>query len=269
VFFHQKWYTFIIMKDISRILRALGLLDSEVRTYLAALEKGPQTVADLSKAAGLSRQATYVAIDALIERGLMSHVLHGKKRFFMAEHPSKLLAYAKRHRAEVDEQVDDLERALPELELQTGGERPIVKVFEGKEGMQTVMEELVRSNAYEGNIDEITDLDTMYATLDLKDLKPYRDKAAKKRIRVRSLQSGTPLRPPVGSVKRITLPKEFSNFKTSLAVYEQYIYLVTFEGKIHSILIESPALARTIRILYDLAFQRAEERFHKKQPPRR
>jgi hypothetical protein len=64
-------------------------------------------------------------------------------------------------------------------------------------------------------------------------------------------------------VKRIKLPKEFTGFKTNLVVYDHYIYLTTFEGKIHSILIESPALARTIHILYELAFQRAEERYKK------
>jgi sugar-specific transcriptional regulator TrmB len=260
VFFHQKWYTFIIMKDISRILRALGLLDSEVRTYLAALEKGPQTVADLSKAAGLSRQATYVAVDGLTERGLISSVLRGKKRFYAAEHPSKLLAYAKRHRAEVDDRVEDLERALPELELQTGGERPIVKVFEGKDGVRAVMEELIRSDAYKKNIDEITDLEAMYSVLDLKDLKPYRERSAKSRARVRALQTGTP-KLPLQSVQRIILPKEFGGFKANLTVYDKYIFLVTFEGKIYSILIESPALVRTIRILYELAFEEAKRRF--------
>jgi len=241
------------MKDISPILRSLGLLESEVRAYLAALKKGPQTVKDLSVTSNLSRQATYGAVEALTERGLMSSVLHGKKRFFVAEHPTKLLAYAKRFRANVDEHVEDLEHSLPELELQSGGERPIVKVFEGKEGIRSVMEELMRADAYKANIDEITDLDAMYSVLNLKDLKPYREQGSKKRVRVRALQAGI-------------FPKEFGGFNANLTVYERYIYLVTFEGKIYSILIESPALARMFRILYDLAFNEAERRFKKVSP---
>jgi len=253
------------MKDISPILRSLGLLESEVRAYLAALKKGPQTVKDLSVTSNLSRQATYGAVEALTERGLMSSVLHGKKRFFVAEHPTKLLAYAKRFRANVDEHVEDLEHSLPELELQSGGERPIVKVFEGKEGIRSVMEELMRADAYKANIDEITDLDAMYSVLNLKDLKPYREQGSKKRVRVRALQAGTP-QSPIGSVERIIFPKEFGGFNANLTVYERYIYLVTFEGKIYSILIESPALARMFRILYDLAFNEAERRFKKVSP---
>jgi sugar-specific transcriptional regulator TrmB len=247
------------MKDITPILRSLGLLESETKAYLAALEKGPQTATDLSKASGLSRQATYDAVEALTKRGLMSSVLHGKKRFFSAEHPSKLLAYAKRYRSEVDEKVGDLERALPELELQTGGERPIVKVFEGKEGIRAVLEELVRSKAHSEHVDEITDLKALYSVVDLKDLKPYRELAADKHTHIRTLYSGD-LRGSVGKVHRIELPAEFSDFKTNLTIYKRYIYLATFEGKIYSILIESPALAKTIRILYELAFKEAEGR---------
>lgn len=250
------------MKDISPILRSLGLLDSEVRIYLAALEKGPQTVADLAVTSGLSRQAAYDAVDGLTERGLMSHALHGKKRFYTAEHPTKLLAYAKRHQAEVNDEVESLERILPELEVQIGGERPIVKVYEGKEGVRAAMEELMRANVHAQDVDQITDLDAVYAALDAKVLKPYREQTTKKRVRIRSLEAGE-LQHPSGLVKRIKLPKEFAGFKTNLVVYDHYIYLTTLEGKIHSILIESPALARTIHILYELAFQRAEERYKK------
>jgi len=70
------------MKDITPILKSLGLLDSEVKTYLASLENGPETVLDLAKLTKLSRQAVYSAIDALTERGLMSSALRGKKRYY-------------------------------------------------------------------------------------------------------------------------------------------------------------------------------------------
>ena len=251
------------MKDIAPILRSLGLLDSEIKTYRAALEKGPQTVIDLSKLTKLSRQATYVAMEALTERGLMSSVLRGKKRFYAAEHPSKLLAYAKRHQADVADHVNDLERTLPELELQIGGERPVVKVYEGKEGIRAALEELTKAGAYSAPLDEITDLDAMFSVLQPEDLKPYRDQTSKKDVQIRSLLAGEP-RSPLSKVDRIVLPKELTGFKTNITLFERYIYLVTFEGKMFSVLIESPALAKTMRILYDMAFKEAKRTFSKK-----
>ena len=239
------------MKDITPILRSLGLLDSEIKTYLAALEKGPQTVIDLSNQTKLSRQATYVAIDALTERGLMSSALRGKKRFFAAEHPDKLLVYAKRHETDMQERVKDLERSLPELELQIGGERPIVKVFEGKEGIRAFMADMNLSKAKE--FLEMTDLDAMRATLSSQDLKPLRDETVRLGGHVKGIYGGK-LGPAAVSAERYVLPPDKSGFKTNLAIYQDKMVIVSFEGKIHTIMIEHAAIAKTLRILFELAF---------------
>ncbi len=239
------------MKDIAPILRSLGLLESETKTYLAALEHGPQTVIDLAKGTRLSRQATYLAIEALTERSLMSSVLRGKKRFYAAEHPDKLLAYAKRSRMDMDQRIQDLERTLPELELQMGGERPIVKVFEGKEGIRAVMDELSQKNAKVMRIDELSDLNAVYASLTPQDLVPFRDRLKKHKPEAHLLVAGEPNSPT--PYERFILPKEFWGFKSDIVVYDNYVHLVTFEGKMHSILIESPSLVRAFRVLFELA----------------
>lgn len=126
------------MKDISSILHSLGFLDSEIKTYTSALEHGPATVIDLTKHTRLSRQATYVVIDQLTKRGLMSSVVRGKKKYYVAEDPEKLLSYAQRREVEIKERIRDLESVLPELKMKVGGEKPIVKLFEGKEGARAV-----------------------------------------------------------------------------------------------------------------------------------
>ena len=114
------------MSDIRTILTSLGLLESEVKTYLAALGLGPSTVIALSKATKLSRQAIYDALSALVEHGIMSSVLKGKKRHYLAEHPDTLLAYAKKRKSDLGVQVKNLKRLVPILTLHLGGDRPVV-----------------------------------------------------------------------------------------------------------------------------------------------
>lgn len=254
------------MTDISSILHSLGLPDSEVRVYLTALEKGSQPASALSKVTKLSRQSTYCALESLIDRGLVSSVIRDNKRYFAAEHPSKLVGLAARQQEKLAEQVADLKRALPELELRVGGERPVVKMFEGKEGLKATMDELLRADAYGvGIYDEMTDLDTMYAVLDTADLEPYREQVRSRKINTRSIHSGASRGSRSPYIKRTELPKGYSNFKTNIAIFDRFLHLVTFEGKIHSILIESPALARSIRILYDIAFKAvAQSRLQKR-----
>lgn len=250
------------MKDISPMLKGLGFLDSEIKTYKAALEQGPQTVLDLTKKTGLSRQATYVAIETLTERGLMSSALHGKKRLYAAEHPEKLLAYARRREEEMKGQVKDLERSLPELQLQIGGERPNVKVFEGKEGLRTLIEDM-RSMKVE-EMFEIADLDALYSILDLNDLEPFRSPIREKKPVTIALYSGEPKSPLIGPKhERFILPPDMGKFHSNITIYGNKIAMVTFEGKMYSVIIESPALAKTLRILFKLSAEHARKHFRK------
>ncbi len=240
------------MKDIAPILRLLGLLESESKTYLTALQQGPQTALDLTKKTGLSRQAVYVAIETLSERGLMSSVLRGKKRFYAAEDPEKLLAYAKRREAEMHDQVAGLERSLPELNLQIGGERPSVRVFEGKEGIRAIIEEMAISKPKE--LVEIGDLDAMYSILKPEDLEPLTKVLEKGKTLVKGIYTGKQKRSPP-NVERYFLPKEFNEFRSNVAIYGNTIVMITFEGKMYSVIIESAPLAKVLKILHQLALK--------------
>jgi sugar-specific transcriptional regulator TrmB len=244
------------MLNIDSILRSLGFAESEQKTYLAALENGSSTVLELSKLTHLSRQATYTAIETLTKLGLMSSMVTGKKRYYSAGPPERLLDYAKRRETEVAEHVASLERALPELALRIGGERPVVKVYEGAEGIRTVVDEMQRSKVRESF--EISDLDAMYAILKPEELEPMRTKIKKVGIHVHGLYAGV-ASPKVADSERHALPKEFSNFKSNITIYGNKIALVTFEGKMHSVIIESAALAQTLIILFRLALKTAKQ----------
>jgi sugar-specific transcriptional regulator TrmB len=242
------------MKNIAPILKSLGLLESEISTYMAALERGPSTVIDLAKESKLSRQATYTAISMLSERGLMSSVLRGKKRFYMAEPPEKLLAYAKRKDTELHDKVKDLQNMLPELELQIGGEKPVVKVFEGKEGLKAISQEIRVSGAK--NLSEITDLDAMFKVLCEDDLKEIRNslQAAGQRRKAKALYAGN----PVGSKEdenHLFLPKEDTGFDANIGIYGNKLTLMTFKGKMYSILVDSEPLTKAMKVLFKYAHE--------------
>lgn len=244
------------MQDFTAILHAIGLLDSEIKTYISSLENGPSSVIDLTKLTKLSRQAVYVAIESLAKRGLMSSALSGKKRLYAAEPPEKLLSYARRRDAETHQQVQDLERLVPELELRAGGEKPVVKVFEGKSGIMAIVEDM-RMGASKETF-EITDLEAMFKVLSVEDLQTMRNELAKKGTYVHGIYSGTP-QGGANTTVRHFLPSELAGFKSNIGIYGNKIALVTFEGKMHSVIIESEHLTKTLRILFDLAFKGMEK----------
>ncbi|OHE33815.1 MAG: hypothetical protein A3J94_16070 [Syntrophus sp. RIFOXYC2_FULL_54_9] len=60
------------MDELKKQLEHLGLSDKESKVYLAALELGPTPVQDISHKAHVNRATTYVMIESLSARGLMS-----------------------------------------------------------------------------------------------------------------------------------------------------------------------------------------------------
>lgn len=250
------------MRDVSPILRSLGLTDSEIKTYLAALEGGPQTVIDLTKKTDLSRQAVYLAIDALTGRGLMASVLRGKKKMFVAEPPETLLAYARRKETELKTDLQKLEDAIPDLRLASGGEKPTVKTYEGKEGIRAMITEIQHSSAED--IFEITDVEMMYRNLTPEDLRPLREKVAKKGAKVHAIYSDKPRSEIVTNRDVCSLPPRFSRFNTNITIFGRKTAIVSFEGKMHSVIIDSKAISDTFRIVFNLAFNACKEERNKK-----
>lgn len=240
------------MKDISHILSSIGLHNSEILTYLAALNRGPSTVITLVKDTDLSRQATYVAIEGLTKRGLMSSVQRGKKRYFASEPPAKLLAYAERHANEMAEKVKELAHAVPQMELSMGGEKPIVRVFEGKEGLREILDDIKSTKSRD--VYEITDVAAMTQVLTAEDLTPMRQELLKNGVVVHGLYTRPSTEKNIRTNHFVLKPEE-SNFRTNIGIYGNKLALVTFEGKMQSVIIESPAIVKTMKIIFTRAMQ--------------
>lgn len=245
------------MKDIGKILRSLGLNESEIKTYLAALKQGASTVVELTKHTRLSRQAIYLAIESMTERGLMSSVMSGKKRLFTAEAPYKLLAYAKRKEVEMKEEINDLEKSLPELELQLGGERPVVQMYEGKEGIRAFLEAVKKTKPK--TIVEVADGDAVRKAMSSEDLAPYQKEVSKHQARIKGVYTGT-IRPSNVKMERIILPEDSPRFSANITVFGDSVGLVSLEGKPYSVIIENKSIASTLEKIIDMAYEEAKRK---------
>lgn len=250
---NQKNYFKKNMRDIATLFRSLGFSDGEMKTYLTVLELGPSTVIDITKKTKLSRQTVYNAIETLIDKGLMSTVMKGKKRCYISEDPERLHAYLKRKEIEFHEKAADIQRSMPELRLIQGGERPVVKMIEGKEGVIGTYSEM-EFNKKDTVYYEISDLDAAFSVIKPEEVKQTYADMKKTNIVIKGMYAGTPLGKTLKS-HRYFLPKDQSNFNSSISVYGDKIDITTFEGKMYTILIENKTLAQTFRILFERAIK--------------
>lgn len=111
---------------MENILQQLGLSDKEAKTYLASLELGSATAQEIAKKTNLKRPTVYFVINRLIQLGLMSSFEKGKKTYFTAESPERLIALAARQRRKVVALEEELQNILPQLNnlFQLSGEKP-------------------------------------------------------------------------------------------------------------------------------------------------
>jgi len=243
------------MTDLPALLESLNFTESERKTYLLSLERGPSTVLEIADQTGFTRQAIYLAIENLKQRGLMSSLMRGRKQFFIAEHPDKLLAYAERHARDWSDRVSQLKKAIPEIVLHMGGEKPVVHYYEGVDGMKAIIDDL--AHAMPSEVLELADLDAMFARISPEDLLPVKQALTKIRTRIQAIYSGLPAARTVQG-ERYALPESMKGFKSDVIVYGDKIAMATFEGKMHSVIIENSNLAQALRHLFKLAIGKLE-----------
>ena len=128
-------------------LKKIGLSDNEAKVYLALLELGGSTAQQVAQKAELKRPTTYVQLEILMKRGLITSFEKGSKTLFRCEDPEHLNQVLEKEKEEQKEMAQALEKVLPELGnlYLSAGERPRVRFFEGIEGIKTAHEEFLKT----------------------------------------------------------------------------------------------------------------------------
>lgn len=122
-------------------LKEFGLTDNEVKVYLACLKLGTALVQDIAKKANTYRTYTYEVLKSLIEKGLVSYVIKNGKQYFEVAEPEKLLRILKEKETKINKILPDLKNIY-----KTSIEKPKVELYEGKEGLKTILDDIIKTN---------------------------------------------------------------------------------------------------------------------------
>lgn len=120
-------------------LKNSGLSENEAKVYLAALELGEVSVYGLAKKSGVKRTTTYLAVESLKEKGLMSGYHRNNVMLCYAENPRKLGEI-------LEEKKKALDKILPELLAVTNliERKPKIQFYEGKESYKAVFKDVLK-----------------------------------------------------------------------------------------------------------------------------
>ncbi|MEM4348319.1 MAG: helix-turn-helix domain-containing protein [Candidatus Anstonellaceae archaeon] len=127
-------------QNLERRICDAGLSMMESRTYLALVQLGPSPASSIIRLAGMHKATVYQALQSLIEKGLVSFTIEGKRKVFRPAEPRLLLE-------KLAEKESSLEQALPDLEriykAHSLGKQQ-VSVYVGKEGIRSVLNSMIR-----------------------------------------------------------------------------------------------------------------------------
>jgi len=124
--------------DISK-LQAAGLNEKESRIYLSLLEIKETTVTILAKRTSINRSLIYFILENLEKRGFVSYIIKNNVHYYKPIKPEKILSI-------IEEKKKLFESILPELSLmlKTETKKPQIEILEGKEGIKTILNEILR-----------------------------------------------------------------------------------------------------------------------------
>lgn len=238
--------------DYFPVLLRSGLSKKEAAIYIALLEHGPMTLAAVSHVTHINRPALYATFPELSEKGLVSSVVKGKRRTYIAEPVERVeMLYEEREKNQKAELA-----AFKEAYAKVPEARPVVKYFEGKKGMHFAFDDVVavlprrgvfyRYSARTGPKSEAFS-DTTYSRL--------REKMEIERYVIASEGKAAEKKPKLNRHVR-AIPKDFDLFEdnVSLLIYGNKTAYVDYETET-TLLIESEKIARFQEKLFKLLWK--------------
>lgn len=242
--------------DVS-ILEDLGLTQAEIKVYLALLELGSSSAGRILEKSGLQNSVVHRALNSLIEKGLISYILEGKKKIYQAINPENFHDF-------INDKINRFDEILPELKRkqQISKVMSFTEVFKGKRGINQLYTTLLNSGGKEynsfGGGSEVT-YDVMGETW----WKNLHTKRIAKNILCRQVfdetirEFGDELnKKPITKIR--FLPKEYAQLQETIIIGD-YVGIVIFTENPYGILIKDNVVADGYRKQFEILWNKATQ----------
>lgn len=185
-------------------LTNLGLSDKEIKVYLAALELGESLHKTLADKANIKRPTLYYEVlPQLLDKGLVTETVKGKRKYIVAQDIQPFLEMKK-------SQLEKAEQIIPQLRslLATASIKPKLLLYEGIEGVKKVwFDHLIQRQP----ISELVGIENIHPELQKYIKQYYVIERTRRKIPLQMLISGPTV---AGILKMKTDPYELREVKT-------------------------------------------------------
>lgn len=235
-------------------LKEYGLSEKEIKVYMSCLKAGSSTANRASELTGIRRSTVYEVMESLKKKGIISSFKKEKKYYFEAVKPAILLELLK-------EKEERVKRILPELNKLSKSltEKPSVSLYEGKIGIRNAISEMLSSKeilVYGASKEGDRIFDTFPAN--------FAQKRTEKKVMMKAIvEEELPehmLDKKIKKYTQVRTLKSLADHKTAYFIYNNALLIITLEQEFVAIKIESPLLASSQCIIFDILWKVAKSR---------
>lgn len=243
---------------IKKFLEDIGLSEKEAEVYTKLLTMESSSVIDLAKITKINRTTIYPVLESLIKKGLVDEVTIDKKVKYQAEPPERLESYIQNEKTKLEEQSKLLNDVIPRLKslgLQEG-ERPIVKVYDGREGILRSITEYFEPGDKEDVAYLIYSRDLLNQAFSKTEQEDARKLRLKRSIKSKSIYvSSEGDLPQDEMAERHRIINGTHGIKCDIGIYSDRVRIHTLSNNLSAIFIKSQDVADTLKTLFDLALE--------------
>ncbi|MBS3172278.1 hypothetical protein J4438_01690 [Candidatus Woesearchaeota archaeon] len=239
--------------DKEQVLRNFGLTEREIKVFLASMTLGQATVNEIAKKSNTFRTYSYDILKSLMEKGLVRYFIKSGVKYFETIEPEKLVYI-------LQEREDQVKTILPELKSLRARttEKPKVEFYEGKEGIKTIHEDIIKTKPKEvlvyGNTEKHYEVMQWY-------FPRYIKERIKNNIRTRVITEKTKLtKEQIKDKENVELrqtkyfPIGFS-FPTLKYIYGNKLAMISLGDNIVGLILENKDITNTEKMVFELLWK--------------
>ena len=255
-----------IPQKVKESLKSIGLDFAETQAVFYLFSHGLSSIADISAGVKLPRSTIHLAVEHLIERGVLGTVASGKRRMVYIENPEKIRKFIEHEELLTKNKLNQFELLLPELRsffaLRGDSEKIDTEHLEGEDGFVKIFY-MALDQKKGGEVLRMGG-DPERFTVARDRLKIYREKRIKKKISARLLMSESPLVEEekkdalIKSREVRALPKELFNPNLQVSIWPGHVALTVWDQGLHSIVITNKSISEFMKMMFEIAWAKAQ-----------
>ena len=242
----------MMLAEYERLLSYAGLGLNESKVYLALLKLGRAQPGIITQESAVHRRNVYDALERLLQKGLVTFILEGKRKIYQPVSPRRLVEITRT-------QENELSGAVSSLEKLHAAKRESyeAKLYIGNKGLKAVMDdqlEMGRDIWIFGSHSRVEERLKYY-------FPQFERQRLKKKMHVRLVLDETARdasATKLGMVSARFLPKSFFG-PISTNIYGDRIIIINYSEPVLITLIKNQKLAESYRKFYKLLWSAAKE----------